>query len=480
MSRYGRTPLTGCLRSLVWILSQLPLNQRSSREETLTNYTRDALKMSCSNKLLKLREGCESPSFCGDDTGQPSPATQVRDANNHFDGVQDSAALTHDLITSQTKHQSVEQAACTLSICHKNFHFCGPVEVALEALAQCTDGTLAESICHDLRPATMRSSVAQDSSEWIQVPKRKHGSGTQGTVSCATPPDANGLTHNVFASLALDNDVSAEEREVTKRVKLTELNVVTDELMDEEKFVRVTKPYDLVSKPDMKALPKLQNLNEHKAMVLELQGATEKMVDAKGFAKAVGNFDEAQHYDTRNVEIQAERDATKTKAQPPQPQEQPPPQLPQPQPPQQPPQQQQQPQPQQQQKKVTLGSKCVVISRCTRAGGDKPKKSNKRRKRCSRTPFAQLLKRLLPFCCCNALYATIFFVCIQVPVLHVRGQVVECDAYEPFVGSGNNLGQDWHGNTQLAIDNAMESANIQGLDDESHYAVPCLDTSNDC
>ena len=70
------------------------------------------------------------------------------------------------------------------------------------------------------------------------------------------------------------------------------------------------------------------------------------------------------------------------------------------------------------------------------------------------------------------------------PVL--PGQMVECDAYEPLADLDNSLGQDWLTNrdrdtaTQLAMDNAMESANAQGLDSESRYNVPCLDTSNDC
>eukprot|EP01043_Picozoa_sp_COSAG02_P020743 COSAG02_NODE_1030_length_15077_cov_36.210119_7_plen_158_part_00 len=94
------------------------------------------------SQFLKLREGGESrPSSCGDDTGHASPTTQVQDANNHCDWVQDSVAPTHDLITSQTNHRSVEHAAgaCTLSICRKDFYFSGPVEVALEALAQCCE-----------------------------------------------------------------------------------------------------------------------------------------------------------------------------------------------------------------------------------------------------------------------------------------------------------------------------------------------------
>ena len=72
--------------------------------------------------------------------------------------------------------------------------------------------------------------------------------------------------------------------------------------------------------------------------------------------------------------------------------------------------------------------------------------------------------------------------CVLVPVL--PGQMVECDAYEPLADLDNSLGQDWLTNwdtaAQLAIDNAMESAIAQGLDNEPRYDVPCLDTSNGC
>ena len=56
--------------------------------------------------------------------------------------------------------------------------------------------------------------------------------------------------------------------------------------------------------------------------------------------------------------------------------------------------------------------------------------------------------------------------CVLVPVL--RGQMVECDAYEPVAGLENSPGFDWQTNwaeaRRLAIDNARSSASAQGLE----------------
>ena len=79
-------------------------------------------------------------------------------------------------------------------------------------------------------------------------------------------------------------------------------------------------------------------------------------------------------------------------------------------------------------------------------------------------------------------HTMVCFVCVLVPA--VRGQMVECDAYDPIVDLAEStiLGQgwdtDWGAARQYAVDNTTASATAQGLETRPHLDVSSLDTNN--
>ena len=94
-------------------------------------------------------------------------------------------------------------------------------------------------------------------------------------------------------------------------------------------------------------------------------------------------------------------------------------------------------------------------------------------------------KKLLPssFEACHLLYTMMCFAFVLVP--RVRGQMVECDAYDPVANLAEStiVGQDWHTDwvtaRQSAVNSATASATAQGLESQSaRLVVPSLDTNN--
>jgi hypothetical protein len=82
------------------------------------------------------------------------------------------------------------------------------------------------------------------------------------------------------------------------------------------------------------------------------------------------------------------------------------------------------------------------------------------------------------------LHTMMCFACVLVPV--VRGQMVECDAYDPAADLADSIldldwDTDWNVKRQSAVDYTMASATEQGLEVRStRLNVPSLDTNHAC